>query len=374
MFEICIFAFYFKIEVDIFTIVTGFHKEKYYNPKTGMESLKVVPVSRAAADQRAGRAGRVAPGKCFRLYTKWSFDNELEAQPLPEILRTNLSNVVLLLKSIGIDDIVDFDYIDAPPKETLFMALEQLYALNALNDKGELTKTGRRMSEFPCDPMISKMIIGSEKQKCPSEIITIAAMLTVNNAIFYVPKDKKLLAETAHKAFYQPGGDHLRLLEVYKQWAEAGHSGQWCYEHFIQHRSMKHARDIRDQFKGLLERVEIELNVESANEMAIRKAIVSGYFSNAARFMRNGYKTVRHQHTVAIHVKSCLIEDNPRWVIYHELVMTSKEFMRQVIVLDPKWLLELAPHYYKRQDIEVDERLMKMPKAGQLKCREELGS
>ncbi len=117
--------------------------KKSYNPKTGMESLIVTPCSQAAAKQRAGRAGRVAAGKCFRLYTAWAYANELEENTVPEIQRTNLGNVVLMLKSLGINDLIHFDFMDPPPAETLIRALEQLYALGALNDRGELTKLGR---------------------------------------------------------------------------------------------------------------------------------------------------------------------------------------------------------------------------------------
>lgn len=124
-----------------------------------MESLVVTPVSKASANQRAGRAGRMAPGKCFRLFTAWSFQNELDDSTIPEIQRTNLGTVVLMLKSLGIDDLINFDFMDPPPPETLIRALEQLYALGALNDDGDLTKLGRRMAEFPCDPMLAKAII-----------------------------------------------------------------------------------------------------------------------------------------------------------------------------------------------------------------------
>merc|ERR1711991_1024700 len=120
-----------------------------YNPRNGMESLIVTPISKAMAQQRAGRAGRVAPGVCFRMYTKWAFENELDEATVPEIQRTNLGSVVLLLKSLGVDDLIHFDFMDPPPAETLIRALEQLYALGALNDKGELTKQGRRMAEIP---------------------------------------------------------------------------------------------------------------------------------------------------------------------------------------------------------------------------------
>jgi len=105
----------------------------------------------------------VSAGKCFRLYTAWAYKNELEENTIPEIQRTNLGNVVLLLKSLGINDLIHFDFMDPPPHETLVLALEQLYALGALNHKGELTKLGRRMAEFPVDPMLSKMILASEK-------------------------------------------------------------------------------------------------------------------------------------------------------------------------------------------------------------------
>ena len=117
----------------------------------------------ASANQRAGRAGRVSAGKCFRLYTAWAYKNELEDNTIPEIQRTNLGNVVLLLKSLGINDLIHFDFMDPPPHETLVLALEQLYALGALNHRGELTKLGRRMAEFPVDPMMSKMILASEQ-------------------------------------------------------------------------------------------------------------------------------------------------------------------------------------------------------------------
>lgn len=139
-----------SITIDgvVYVIDPGFVKQNSYNPRTSMESLVVVPCSRAAAGQRAGRAGRVGPGKCFRLFTKQAYMNELEEDTVPEIQRTNLGSALLLLKSLGINDLLAFEFIDPPPEETLRRSLELLYALGALNDRGELTKLGRRMSEF----------------------------------------------------------------------------------------------------------------------------------------------------------------------------------------------------------------------------------
>ena len=168
--------------------------QKSYNPRTGMESLLVTPCSQASANQRSGRAGRVAPGKCFRLYTAIAYQNELEPNTIPEIQRTHLGNVVLLLKSLGINDLIHFDFMDPPPSETLIRALEQLYALGALNDRGELTKLGRRMAELPVEPMMSKMLIASEKYGVVEEILSITAMLNTGGALFYRPKDKVRVA------------------------------------------------------------------------------------------------------------------------------------------------------------------------------------
>ena len=221
------------IDGIVYVIDAGFCKQNSFNPRTGMESLIVSPVSKAQANQRAGRAGRVQAGKCFRLYTAWSFSNELDETTIPEIQRTNLGSVVLMLKSLGIDDLINFDFMDPPPPETLIRALEHLYALGALNDDGDLTKLGRRMAEFPVDPMLSKAILQSEKYKCVDQVITICAMVSTGNAVFFRPKEKAMHADNARKNFFRPGGDHMMLLNVFNQWKETDFSSQWCLENFV---------------------------------------------------------------------------------------------------------------------------------------------
>ncbi|KDO54602.1 hypothetical protein CISIN_1g0487461mg, partial [Citrus sinensis] len=337
-----------------YVIDPGFSKVKSYNPRTGMESLLVHPISKASAMQRAGRSGRTGPGKCFRLYTLHNYHKDMDDNTVPEIQRTNLANVVLILKSLGIDDLVNFDFIDPPPEEALLKALELLFALSALNKLGELTKVGRRMAEFPLDPMLSKMIVASDKDKCSDEIITIAAMLSVGNSIFYRPKDKQVHADNARMNFHLGNvGDHIALLRVYNSWRECNYSTQWCYENYIQVRSMKRARDIRDQLEGLLERVEIEVTSNLNDLDAIKKAITSGFFPHSAKLQKNGsYWTVKHPQRVHIHPSSGLAQVLPRWVVYHELVLTTKEYMRQVTELKPEWLVEIAPHYYQLKDVE----------------------
>ncbi|KAL2971452.1 hypothetical protein AAZX31_15G197300 [Glycine max] len=286
-----------------YVIDPGFCRMKSYNPRTGM---------------KAGRSGRTGPGKCFRLYTAYNYHNDLDDNTVPEIQRTNLANVVLTLKSLGIHDLLNFDFMDPPPAEALLKALELLFALSALNKLGELTKVGRQMAEFPLDPMLSKMIVASENYKCSDDIISIAAMLSVGNSIFYRPKDKQVHADNARLNFHTGNvGDHMALLKVYNSWKEINYSTQWCYENYIQVSSMKRARDIHDQ--------------------------LAGFFPHSARLQKNGsYRTVKHSQTVHIHPSSGLAQVLPRWVVYHELVLTTKEYMRQVTELK-EWLVEIAP-------------------------------
>jgi ATP-dependent RNA helicase DHX8/PRP22 len=160
----CIFATNIaeaSLTIDgIFYVVDpGFAKIKVYNPKLGMDTLEVAPISQASSLQRAGRAGRTGPGKCFRLYTEDQYNNEMLPTTIPEIQRTNLANTVLVLKAMGINDLINFDFMDPPPVQTLITAMESLFNLGALDDEGLLTKLGRLMAEFPLAPQLSKMLL-----------------------------------------------------------------------------------------------------------------------------------------------------------------------------------------------------------------------
>ncbi|CAH9079032.1 unnamed protein product [Cuscuta europaea] len=166
------------IDGIVYVIDPGFAKQKVYNPRVRVESLLVSPISKASAHQRSGRAGRTQPGKCYRLYTEKSFQNDLQPQTYPEILRSNLSNTVLTLKKLGIDDLVHFDFMDPPAPETLMRALEVLNYLGALDDEGNLTKLGEIMSELPLDPQMAKMLVVSPEFNCSNEILSVSAMLS----------------------------------------------------------------------------------------------------------------------------------------------------------------------------------------------------
>ena len=184
------------IDGVVFVIDPGFAKQKVYNPRIRVESLLVCPISKASAMQRAGRAGRTRPGKCFRLYTEKAYKMEMQEQTYPEILRSNLGTVVLQLKKLGIDDLVHFDFMDPPAPETLMRALELLNYLAAIDDNGELTQLGSIMAEFPLDPQLAKMLISSTDLNCSNEILSIVAMLSVPQC-FVRPNEAKKQADDA---------------------------------------------------------------------------------------------------------------------------------------------------------------------------------
>lgn len=210
-----------------YVIDPGFSKQNAYDPKLGMDSLSVTvslflyqsrkaayaqPISQAQARQRSGRAGRTGPGKCYRLYTEIAYRNEMLPNPIPEIQRTNLASTILTLKAMGINDLINFDFMDPPPAATMLTALEQLYALGALDDEGLLTRIGRKMADFPLDPSLSKMLIKSVDYGCSEEALTIVAMLQAGGQIYYRPKDKQAQADAKKAKFHQPEGDLLTLL------------------------------------------------------------------------------------------------------------------------------------------------------------------
>tara|TARA_B100000795_G_scaffold115458_1_gene85759 strand:- start:152 stop:1834 length:1683 start_codon:yes stop_codon:yes gene_type:complete len=333
-----------------YVVDPGFVKQKAYNPKVGMDSLVVVPISQASARQRSGRAGRTGPGKCYRLYTEPAYKNEMLACNVPEIQRTNLGNTVLSMKAMGVNDLLHFDFMDAPPVQTLVAAMEQLFALGALDDEGLLTRLGRRMAEFPMEPPLSKVLIQSVDLGCSDEILTLVSMLNVQN-VFYRPKEKQTQADSKRSKFFQAEGDHLTSLAVYQAWANSKFSNPWCFENFIQARSMRRAQDVRKQLLAIMDRYKLDIVSAGKNFTKVRKAICSGFFMHAAKKdPQEGYKTMDEGQVVYIHPSSALFNRAPEWLIYHELVLTTKEYMREVMAIDPKWLTELAPRFFRKAD------------------------
>ena len=325
------------IDGILYVVDPGFCKQKIYSAKLGMDSLVVTPISQASAQQRSGRAGRTGPGKCFRLYTESAYKNEMLPMTVPEIQRTNLGPTVLTLKAMGINDLLHFDFMDPPPVQTLITALQLLYNLGALDEEGLLTRLGRKMAEFPLEPPMSKMLIASVELGCSEELLTIVAMLSIQTP-FYRPKEKQAQADAKRAKFFQAEGDHLTLLTVYSAWQAAKYSNTWAFDNFLQARSLRQAQDIRKQLLSIMDRYKLPIRSAGRDTVKISKAVTSGYFMHAAKKdPEEGYKSLVDQQPVYIHPSSALFNHQPQWVLYHQLVLTSKEYMREVMAIEPKW-------------------------------------
>jgi pre-mRNA-splicing factor ATP-dependent RNA helicase DHX38/PRP16 len=332
----------------MYVVDSGFSKLKVYNPKMGMDTLQITPISQANASQRAGRAGRTGPGKCFHLYTERAFRDEFYIQTIPEIQRTNLANTVLLLKSLGVKDLLDFDFMDPPPQDTITTSLFDLWALGALDNIGDLTPLGRTMTAFPMDPSLAKLIITAVDYGCSEEMLTIVAMLSVPS-VFYRPKERQEESDAAREKFFVPESDHLTLLHVYTQWKVNHHSDGWCVRHFLHPKALRRAKEIRDQIRDIMEKQKMALISCGTDWDVIRKCICSGYYHQAAKVKGIGeYINLRTSVTIQLHPTSALygLGYLPDYVVYHELILTSKEYMSCVTSVDPHWLADLGAVFY----------------------------
>ncbi|EHL03375.1 P-loop containing nucleoside triphosphate hydrolase [Glarea lozoyensis ATCC 20868] len=332
----------------MYVVDAGYSKLKVYNPRMGMDTLQITPISQANASQRAGRAGRTGPGKAFHLFTEAAFKDELYIQTIPEIQRTNLSNTVLLLKSLGVKDLLDFDFMDPPPQDTITTSLFDLWALGALNNIGDLTAIGKKMTAFPMDPSLAKLLITSEDYGCSEEMLTIVSMLSVPS-VFYRPKERQDESDAAREKFFVPESDHLTYLHVFSQWKSNGYSDGWCTRHFLHPKSLRRAKEIREQLLDIMKMQKMNLVSCGTDWDVIRKCICSGYYHQAAKVKGIGeYNNLRTSVTVQLHPTSALygLGYLPDYVVYHELILTSKEYMSTVTAVDPHWLAELGGVFY----------------------------
>jgi len=339
-----------------YVVDPGFVKQSVYDPRVGMDSLVVMPISQAQARQRSGRAGRTGPGKCYRLYTEATYRDVMSPNSIPDIQRTNLEHTILMLKAMGIDDLPSFDFMDPPPAQILRAASKALYALSALDAKRSLTSLGRKMADFPMDPQLAKMLIASVGLKCSDEILTIVAMLSVPN-VFYRPSDMRTQADAKKAKFHQPEGDHLTLLATYDGWKAGGFSDAWCEAHFIQAQHMRRARDVRKQLVGIMDRYGHDV-VSAAGRRSgrdrVRRAICAGFFRHAVKRdpRERCYKTLVEDAPVHVHPSSALFKrpQPPEWCVYHEVIITTREYCYNILAIEPQWLVEVAPQFYKVAD------------------------
>jgi len=339
------------IDGVVYVVDPGVFKQKLYNPRTHVDSLLVSAISKASAMQRAGRAGRTKPGKCFRLYTQETFNKELPESTFPEIVRSNLASVVLQLKKLGVDDLVHFDFMEPPSPEAMMRALEMLHYLGALDEEADLTETGRAMVEFPLDPHLSACIISAGRRECLDEMLSIAAMLSVPSP-FSRPRNQAKWADQAHKSFATGLGDHLSLLKAYSQYSDAHDKSQFCRDGYLHERSMKQAESVKRQLAGISRNLDLDKSkggtaADGSLTVNLRKALVDGFFMQCAFIETGGkhYFTARDLQIASIHPGSFL-QHRPEWVLYHETVVTDKCWMRTVTSVTPEMLIEVFPSIY----------------------------
>ncbi|PHH64016.1 hypothetical protein CDD81_5121 [Ophiocordyceps australis] len=344
------------IDAIVYVVDSGLVKLRAYNPKTGIESLTAVPISKASASQRAGRAGRTRAGKCFRLYTEQVYQ-ELPEVNTPEICRSNLAPILLQLKALGIDNVARFEFLSPPPAELMAKALELLYALGALDEYAKLTRPlGLRMAELAVEPMMAKTLLSAQTFACLPEILSIAAMTSLGQgSIWFFHDGEEKRMENSRRKFAAQEGDHLTLLNVYTAFVTRGKKeARFCYEHNLNYKLLSRAVSIRAQLKRFLERFNIVVDEprqadSAAKAQEIQQCLTAGYFAHAARMQPDGtFRNVEGGTVLHAHPSSLMFNRKADWVIFHEVMETGdKTFIRDITKIDKAWLLEYASEYYK---------------------------
>ncbi|KAG8383282.1 hypothetical protein BUALT_Bualt05G0168300 [Buddleja alternifolia] len=343
----------------VYVIDTGYVKQRQYNPSTGMYSLDIVQISKVQANQRAGRAGRTRPGKCYRLYSSMVYNDDFLDATIPEIQRSSLAGSVLYLKSLDLPDIdiLKFDFLDPPSSEALEDALKQLYLIDAIEEDGSITNIGRKMAELPLEPSLSRTLLEANECGCLSQALTVAAMLSAETTLLISQSRKSTEKKRKQTPSNLPDGsgwgDHIQFLQIYELWHQTDYNTDWCKENNLQVRGMMFVKDVRKQLTQIMQKIakgsmDVKTSKRRKDEQdyrALRKSLCSGYANQLAeRMMRhNGYRTIGFKsQLVQVHPSSVLKSDEdgmlPNYVVYHELIATTRPYMRNVCAVEMQWV------------------------------------
>uniref|UniRef100_A0A0D9XR98 RNA helicase n=1 Tax=Leersia perrieri TaxID=77586 RepID=A0A0D9XR98_9ORYZ len=319
----------------VFVIDCGYVKQRQYNPSAGMYSLDVVQISRLTSE--LGELEELGLG-------------------IPEIQRSSLAGSVLYLKSLDLPDIniLKFDFLDPPSRESLEDALRQLYLIDAIDENGQITDVGRIMAELPLEPSLSRTLIEANELGCLSQALTVAAVLSAE--ITFRPSRSKDMEGKRKRQELPDGsgwGDHIQLLQIFESWDQTGYDPRWCSDHELQVRGMKFSKDVRNQLSQIIQKIaKGPTNVQAKkgwksdpDYRKLRRALCVGYGNQLAERMlhHNGYHTVGYRaQLVQVHPSSVLEGDEygklPMYVVYHELINTTRPFMRNVCAVEPSWV------------------------------------
>ena len=340
------------IDGVVYVIDPGMVKQNTYNPERRMSSLLVVQISKAAAVQRAGRAGRTRRGFCYRLYTKESFEKDLAEQTTPEIQRSDLCGVLLLMLASGITDIVHFPFIDPPEYKLVKTSIEELYFLGAITLEGHLTEKGKIMSLIPVEPKLAAALISSGDYQCSYEMATLVAMLSEQGQPFMRPAKDQSAADSAHRRFKCGFSDHISLLRAFREF-EKNSTKQFCQENFLNFRLLDRAYKSRQQLLSLIKKHGITITSIYENEKeldperVIIHALLQGMFMQTCVHnpSTKKYAFLTGQKEAQIHPSST-IRSTPTWLIYQEYVYTNTEYIRCVSDIDPKWIIPTQREFF----------------------------
>lgn len=353
------------IEGIRYVIDSGFVKQLNHNPRAGLDVLEIVPISKSEAVQRAGRAGRTASGKCYRIYSEEFWDKCMPDHMIPEIKRTSLTSVILTLKCLEVNDVIRFPYLDPPEERFILEALRKLYQCSAIDRSGNVTRLGHFLIEFPLSPNLAFAVIKATSVGCEDLLLPLAAMLSVEHIFIQSGMSQKQKEfDNSHERLSSMAGggnDFATLLYIFEHCKSIDNPASWCHKNAIHWRAVKTAfsvekqlRDITNKLKEVkdfpFERIDLP-----RNEM-ITRCLCAGFFSNVARrsvgrtfCTMDGNGSVVH-----IHPSSALFgqDTNLEWILFHSVLVTSKIFVRTVCPIRYEWVKDLLP---KLHDIDAYE-------------------
>lgn len=333
-----------------YVVDSGLRKVKVWRHQLGLSTLLTAPVSKASATQRTGRAGREASGKSFRLYTEKDYAS-LPEQTEPEIVRSDVISPVLMLKKLGVDDLVNWSWLEHPGKEALMSALQNLYALKAIDNSGKITELGNQMAVLPLQPHLATVLISARQAGCLGPVIDIVSCLSVDNLVQNPTHEKREEVNDKRRQLCTLGtryGDLFMLKEIfdyYNDISDTTERKRWCRDLELSYKGFKNVvrvkKQLQDYMRALFGEIEEEekLDIES-----IIKCFLKGFIGNAAIGMPDrSYRTITTGQLVAIHPSSLLFGQKLDAIMYVEYVFTTRGYGRSVTRLNLEWLEEAAP-------------------------------